>query len=101
MAIRPEHPASILVTPWESASPAATVRFSIDHLIGVGGASYCYEAYHQNSGRGVLKEFWPSDIPALARGEDGQACCLPGQADADSPFSRRMNAALSSGRTSA
>lgn len=99
MAIHPEHPASILVTPWESASPAATVRFSIDHLIGVGGASYCYEAYHQNSGRGVLKEFWPSDIPALARGEDGQACCLPGQADADSPFSRRMNAYVQSYRT--
>lgn len=46
--------------------------FVIIKKLSEGAFSICYEAYHGNSGRGVLKEFYPQDAYALERTEDGQ-----------------------------
>ena len=46
--------------------------FSIVKIIDEGTSAICYEAYHQNSGRGVLKEFFPQDINNITRSNDGQ-----------------------------
>lgn len=37
-----------------------------------GASSICYEAYHKNSGLGVLKEFYPQDAYGLDRDRSGQ-----------------------------
>lgn len=39
---------------------------------GAGASSICYQAWHDQSSRGVLKEFYPSSGPALVRRADGQ-----------------------------
>lgn len=46
--------------------------FHIVKKISEGASSICYEAYHGNSGRGILKEFYPQDAYGLERSEDGQ-----------------------------
>lgn len=46
--------------------------FHIVKKISEGASSICYEAYHGNSGRGILKEFYPQDAYGLERNEDGQ-----------------------------
>lgn len=46
--------------------------FSTVKKLSEGASSICYEAYHGNSGRGVLKEFYPQDAYALERTEEGQ-----------------------------
>lgn len=46
--------------------------FVIVKKLSEGASSICYEAYHGNSGRGVLKEFYPQDAYALERTSDGQ-----------------------------
>lgn len=52
--------------------------FTIQKVISGRGASVvCYEAYHENSGRGVLKEFYPEDAYGLERRADGQLICAP------------------------
>lgn len=47
-------------------------RFIIVKKINEGASAVCYEAYHENSGRGVLKEFYPKDAYALERNKEGQ-----------------------------
>ncbi|MCD8091070.1 MAG: hypothetical protein LUD81_10730 [Clostridiales bacterium] len=42
-----------------------------------GGSSVCYEAYHENSGRGILKEFYPGDAYGLKRNKEGQLVHMP------------------------
>ena len=37
-----------------------------------GSSSVCYEAYHKNSGLGVLKEFYPQEAFGLERNKSGQ-----------------------------
>lgn len=46
--------------------------FHIVKKIDEGAFSVCYEAYHENSGRGTLKEFYPQDAYGLERCENGQ-----------------------------
>jgi len=46
--------------------------FHIIRKLSEGASSVCYEAYHGNSGRGILKEFYPQDAYALERNENGQ-----------------------------
>lgn len=48
-------------------------KFTIAKMISGKGASVvCYEAFHENSGKGVLKEFYPSDAYGLERDRSGQ-----------------------------
>ena len=50
--------------------------FTITKMINDEGAfSICYEAYHEKSGRGVLKEFYPKNILGLVRDKNGQLLC--------------------------
>ena len=46
--------------------------FHIVKKLNVGASAVCYEAYHDKSGRGVLKEFYPKDDYILERNKDGQ-----------------------------
>lgn len=46
--------------------------FTIVRKISEGASSICYEAYHGNSGRGVLKEFYPQNAYAMERDKYGQ-----------------------------
>ncbi len=46
--------------------------FTIIKKIEEGASSVCYEACHENSGRGVLKEFYPCSICGLNRNAAGQ-----------------------------
>jgi len=41
-------------------------QFTIVKRINEGSVAVCYEAYHEGSGRGILKEFYPQDISLLA-----------------------------------
>lgn len=46
--------------------------FTIVKKISEGSSVICYEAYHNASGKGVLKEFYPEDAYSLERNKDGQ-----------------------------
>ena len=56
----------------ESDGTAFMRSFHIVKKIDEGASSVCYEAYHENSGRGTLKEFYPQDAYGLERYENGQ-----------------------------
>lgn len=56
----------------ESDGAAFKRTFHIVKMLDEGASSVCYEAYHGNSGRGTLKEFYPQDAYGLERREDGQ-----------------------------
>ena len=56
----------------ESESGRFLRAFYIDRKISEGASGICYEAHYKNSGRGVLKEFYPSDVFSLKRAESGQ-----------------------------
>lgn len=60
--------------------------FVIVKKLSEGASSVCYEAYHGNSGRGVLKEFYPQDAYALERTEGGQLIHSPEFQDAHERF---------------
>ncbi len=60
--------------------------FHILKRINEGASSVCYEAYHEGSGRGVLKEFYPQDAFGLERRPDGQLVHAPGFRDAYARF---------------
>lgn len=60
--------------------------FVIVKKLSEGASSICYEAYHENSGRGVLKEFYPKDAYALQRTAEGQLIHLQGFQDAYERF---------------
>lgn len=62
--------------------------FVIVKKLSEGASSICYEAYHGNSGRGVLKEFYPQDAYALERTEEGQLIHSPEFQDACERFLR-------------
>lgn len=51
--------------------------FVIVKKLSEGASSICYEAYHGNSGRGVLKEFYPQDAYGLERTKEGQLIHSP------------------------
>lgn len=46
--------------------------FNITKRINDGGSVICYEAYHDGSIKGILKEFYPKDDISLERRKDGQ-----------------------------
>ena len=46
--------------------------FTIVKKLSEGSFSICYEAFHGNSGRGVLKEFYPKEAYGLERDKHGQ-----------------------------
>lgn len=46
--------------------------FRIERKIKEGASVICYEAYHENSGRGILREFYPRKAWSLVRSENGQ-----------------------------
>lgn len=56
----------------KSDGGAYTRKFTIVNKISEGASVICYEAYHSESGRGVLKEFYPNDTYILERNEEGQ-----------------------------
>lgn len=60
--------------------------FHIVKKISEGASSVCYEAYHENSGRGILKEFYPQDAYGLERNKDGQLIHSPEFRDAYERF---------------
>lgn len=62
--------------------------FKIVKKISEGASVICYEAYHGNSGHGILKEFYPQDAFGVERGENGQIFPSPGFDDAYSAFER-------------
>lgn len=53
-----------------------------------GAFSICYEAYHGNSGRGVLKEFYPRDAYTLERDVNGQLIHSDDSGDAKEWFKK-------------
>ncbi len=60
--------------------------FVIVKKLGEGASSICYEAYYENSGRGVLKEFYPQDAYAVERTKEGQLIHSPEFQDAHERF---------------
>lgn len=46
--------------------------FKIVKKISEGASVICYEAYHDNSGHGILKEFYPQDAFGVGRDKNGQ-----------------------------
>jgi hypothetical protein len=60
--------------------------FHVVKKINEGASSICYEAYHGNSGRGILKEFYPQDAYGLERNSDGQLIHSPEFIDAYDRF---------------
>lgn len=46
--------------------------FKIVKKIDEGASVICYEAYHENSGHGILKEFYPQDAFGVGRDKNGQ-----------------------------
>jgi len=62
--------------------------FRIVKKISEGASAICYEAYHGNSGHGILKEFYPQDAFGVERGKNGQIIPSPGFDDAYSVFER-------------
>ena len=58
---------------WEENREGKFKRnFKIIKMINEGASAVCYEAHHENSGRGVLKEFYPKEIYGLKRNPQGQ-----------------------------
>ena len=56
----------------ESDGAAFRRRFVITKRLGRGGSAVCYEAYHSSSGKGTLREFYPTELYMLERTSDGQ-----------------------------
>ena len=63
----------------ESESGRFQRAFTIDKKISEGASVICYEAHYKNSGRGVLKEFYPKDVYSLKRAEGGQLILPPSE----------------------
>lgn len=58
----------------EEQNNANQKLFTIVKKLDRGASVVCYEAYHEGSGRGILKEFYPNDtsVMALERNSEGQ-----------------------------
>ena len=56
----------------EENNHANTKLFKIRKMINRGASAVCYEAYHQDSGRGILKEFYPYDVEGLSLNRDAE-----------------------------
>ena len=58
----------------EEQNNANQKLFTIVKKLERGSSVVCYEAYHESSGRGILKEFYPNDTSAMAleRNSEGQ-----------------------------
>ncbi len=46
--------------------------FKIVKKISEGASVICYEAYHEKSGHGILKEFYPQEAFGVSRDKKGQ-----------------------------
>lgn len=46
--------------------------FKIVKKISEGASVICYEAYHETSGHGILKEFYPQEAFGVGRDKNGQ-----------------------------
>lgn len=60
--------------------------FTIVKKISEGSSVICYESYHETSGRGILKEFYPEDAYSLERNKDGQLVHTEGFEAAEERF---------------
>lgn len=56
----------------ESSDSRFERTFRIVRVISEGADGVCYEAYHEKSGKGVLKEFYPLGVVGTERNEKGQ-----------------------------
>ena len=56
----------------ESGDEVFKRRFTVVKRIDEGSSAVCYEAYHENSGKGILKEFYPLTAYAAERTASGQ-----------------------------
>lgn len=65
-------------------------KFTIVKKIDEGASAVCYEAYHDNSGRGTLKEYYPQNTYFLERNSEGQLICSDGFEDAHNRFLKGM-----------
>lgn len=54
---------------------ASVIPFTIVRRIDEGASSVCYEAYHPNSGIGVLKEFYPN-MAQITRSQEGAVIAM-------------------------
>ncbi len=61
-------------------------EFTIKRKVSEGASCICYEAEHRNSGRGILKEFYPRDAYSLERDGRGQLINSPEFGDANERF---------------
>lgn len=61
----------------ESEGALIPRKFRIVKTINEGSSAVCYEAFSQDSGRGILKEFYPNNICGLERRADGQLVHSP------------------------
>ena len=76
----------------ESDGKRFTRRFQIVKKTSEGAFSLCYEAYHEGSGRGTLKEFYPRDAAiATERDAQGQLIFSPGLDAAREKFRRQLS----------
>lgn len=72
---------------WGKSDGAGFQRsFNIVKMIDEGASVICYEAYHENSGRGILKEFYPRSAYGLERNPKGQLVHAEGFGDAYQRF---------------
>lgn len=60
--------------------------FKILKKLNDGASVVCYEARHEHSGNGILKEYYPEDNYGLRRNADGQLICDPEFPDARERF---------------
>ncbi len=70
--------------------------FNIVKVCNEGASAVCYAAYHDNSGMGILKEFYPIDAYALERNNDGQLVHSPKYGSAKERFHAMENEYLES-----
>lgn len=60
--------------------------FIIEKKLEEGASSVCYEAWHENSAIGVLKEFYPKSVKGLKRNAEGQLVFEEASADGKEAF---------------
>ncbi len=70
----------------ESNNGTLKRTFTIVKKIDEGASAVCYEAFHENSGRGVLKEFYPQNAYGVGREGNGQLTHSPEYPEARERF---------------
>lgn len=65
--------------------------YHINKMISAGASAVCYEAYHDNSGMGILKEFYPLEVHSLVRDENGQLICREDITEENKKYEQLLN----------